>query len=305
VEAALGNVVEVRRLLPQLSIYADVMTVFLASSGLPIADLADSAIGRLRQHRDSAVVDLSLWAAGTWLIERGEAGAVSPLLKELSLLATEQDARRPRLLQASLQARLTLAQGDTAAAIELLNRLLPNAGQQDLRWSPWEALPWERFQLATLLAARGEALKAAQVAAAFDSPASFGYVPGFPRVSSSANDSSGRWVMHPMQMRCAGVFWVSPRDPRAGFSNTELIYGPEVEDGDRRQDDGCSSVPPGKAGPFTDPGLNDLKDYATRMYEWGRAVRRDILVLEYHLKKAGVSPTDFYGDPGDPPPIVE
>ena len=64
-------------------------------------------------------------------------------------------------------------------------------------------------------------------------------------------------------------------------------------------------VPPGKAGPFTYPGLNDLRDYATRMYEWGRAVRRDILVLEYHLKKAGVSPTDFYGDPGDPPPIVE
>ena len=33
---------------------------------------------------------------------------------------------------------------------------------------------------------------------------------------------------------------------------------------------------------------------------WGRAVRRDILVLEYHLKKLGAS--EFYGDPGDPPP---
>jgi len=181
VQAALGNVDEVRRLLLlQTGVSADVMTVLLATSGVPITDLADSALGRLRERHDATNADLSLWAAGTWLIERGEARAVSSLLKELSLLATEPDARRPRLLQASLQARLTLARGDTAGAIVLLERLVPNADQASLRWSPWEALPWERFRLAQLLAARGETVKAAQVAAAFDSPASFGYVPWLP-----------------------------------------------------------------------------------------------------------------------------
>lgn len=38
------------------------------------------------------------------------------------------------------------------------------------------------------------------------------------------------------------------------------------------------------------------------MLQWGRAVRRDILVLEYHLKhNFKVDPREFYTDPGDPP----
>jgi hypothetical protein len=41
-------------------------------------------------------------------------------------------------------------------------------------------MPWERFRLAQLLAARGRLQEAAAVASDFDSPASFGYVPWLP-----------------------------------------------------------------------------------------------------------------------------
>ena len=180
VHAALGSVDEVRRLLPQMGTPADVMTLFLATSGLPIADLADSALARLWQQRDSSADDLTMWAAGTWLINRGDTTSAIGLLSTMEARASGQDTRRPRLLQASLRARLTLARGDTNAAITQLTRLVPDADQGRLRWSPWEALPWERLQLARLLAARGRNMQAAEVAAAFDSPASFGYVPWLP-----------------------------------------------------------------------------------------------------------------------------
>ena len=178
--AALGNVDEVRRLLPSTGSVGDVMTVFFATSGLPIADLADSALARLRQRRDASANDLTMWAAGTWLIHRGDTTSALELLGAMEGYASGQNPRRPRLLQASLRARLTLARGDTTAAIMLLTRLVPDADQSRLRWSPWEALPWERLQLARLLAARGRSVKAAEVAAAFDSPASYGYVPWLP-----------------------------------------------------------------------------------------------------------------------------
>lgn len=42
--------------------------------------------------------------------------------------------------------------------------------------------------------------------------------------------------------------------------------------------------------------------YLRDLDDWARKVRRDILVIEYHLKKLGVDEADIFGDPGDPPP---
>ena len=54
------------------------------------------------------------------------------------------------------------------------------------------------------------------------------------------------------------------------------------------------------------PGGN-RSTYYRDLDDWARKVRRDILVIEYHLKKLGVNPADFYqpADPGDPPPPIE
>ena len=178
--AALQDTAEVRRLLPALGLRADVMTIFLASAGLPIRDLADSALVRLRTLPDSSRSDLALWAVATTLVDRGDLVGARQLDSALALRAADAEARRPRLLLASLRARMTLAQGDTTTAIDLLNKLVPTGDQAALRWSPWEGLPWERFKLAQLLAARGRVLRAAEVAAAFDNPVSFGFLPWLP-----------------------------------------------------------------------------------------------------------------------------
>jgi len=168
------------RLLKQQSASADAVWILLATAAVPIGDMADSAIARLRSGGDSAMVDLSTWAAATWLLERGDTAAVRPMVSGLERAARAPDARRPRLFLASLRARLTLARGDTTAAIDQLSRLVPTADQATLRWNPWEAMPWERFKLAQLLATRGSATRAAELASAFDSPASFGFVPWLP-----------------------------------------------------------------------------------------------------------------------------
>ncbi len=55
-----------------------------------------------------------------------------------------------------------------------------------------------------------------------------------------------------------------------------------------------------------DPARADLRTWGREMREWGIRVRRDILVIEEHLKaqspKNVLTDADFYGDPGDPPP---
>jgi tetratricopeptide (TPR) repeat protein len=180
VDAALGNVAEVRHLLEQLGTSADVVSIFLASSGLPVGDLADAALDRLRRLPDSTTTPLGVWAAGTWAIERGDSRSASLLLERLARLDPGSDGRSHQLLQESLRARLTLMRGDTAAAIAALRRLTPTAEQAALRWNSWEALPWERFRLAQLLVTRGRLREAGEVASEFDSPASFGYVPWLP-----------------------------------------------------------------------------------------------------------------------------
>lgn len=46
----------------------------------------------------------------------------------------------------------------------------------------------------------------------------------------------------------------------------------------------------------------ELLAWCEDMVTWGRRVRRDILVLEHHVKALGKGTPEFYGDPGDPPP---
>ena len=51
------------------------------------------------------------------------------------------------------------------------------------------------------------------------------------------------------------------------------------------------------------PRRNAFQDWAKDWEEFGRRVRRDILVLEKLLvDKKIIDKADLYGDPGDPPP---
>jgi hypothetical protein len=46
------------------------------------------------------------------------------------------------------------------------------------------------------------------------------------------------------------------------------------------------------------------RPYGRRVYNWGRRVRRDILLIEAWIKKQDPG-FATYGDPGDPPPPPE
>ena len=74
----------------------------------------------------------------------------------------------------------------------------------------------------------------------------------------------------------------------------------EMDGWDGRPDEPTGRVP------------QDWAEWAQEMWDWGRRVRRDILVLEYHLfgllnqgdrirERDEVFYSEFYGDPGDPP----
>ena len=180
IHAARGDVARVRDLLPLLGGMTDVMTIFLAGSGLPIAGLADTALERLRRHPDLPENPLRTWATATWALEQGDTVLAISMQAQLARQGLAPEERTARLMHASLVARLTLFRGDTAAAIATLRELRPTADQRTLRWSPWEALPWERMKLVQLLVARGQLVDAAATASEFDSPASFGYVPWLP-----------------------------------------------------------------------------------------------------------------------------
>jgi hypothetical protein len=58
-------------------------------------------------------------------------------------------------------------------------------------------------------------------------------------------------------------------------------------------------------GNLADPNAElVLKEYGRQVQEWGRRVRRDILVLENWLEILYPN-IKFFGDPGDPPPPPE
>jgi hypothetical protein len=68
----------------------------------------------------------------------------------------------------AMTARLLLARGDTAGAIDSLRAIQPVAPLSHLVWRYWDALAPERLLLARLLLARGRAAEAMQVARSFD-----------------------------------------------------------------------------------------------------------------------------------------
>jgi hypothetical protein len=71
----------------------------------------------------------------------------------------------------SLQSRLLLARGDTAAAIASLAANSPTTPKDLLPWRPWESLVADRMLLAQLYLARNQPYEAIKEASVVDAPA--------------------------------------------------------------------------------------------------------------------------------------
>jgi len=144
------------------------------------ARFANSQVNRFRRE-PSSMSGVDLWFLGSWEAHAGRTELAVEIAENLQARNAVAGNRRDSLLVASLTARVTLAQGDSAAALERLRRLEPTAENgSDLVWNPWESLGGERLLLARLLLAKGETVAALQTASIFDAPASITFLPYLP-----------------------------------------------------------------------------------------------------------------------------
>ena len=119
-------------------------------------EFAQAQLERFRRE-PSSINEVNLWFLGSWEAHAGHAVVAAEIAESLQARNTAAGNRRDSLLVASLAARVTLARGDSAAALEQLRHLTPTADDgSDLVWNPWESLAGERLLLARLLFARGE-----------------------------------------------------------------------------------------------------------------------------------------------------
>ena len=117
---------------------------------------AQAKADELGQHlRDRPARQLLL--LGVWRSHRGDTTGAKEVAVVLNRQADSAQDRSTHRAAAILQAHLALALGDTARAMTaLLAALHMRADQQQLVYSPWQPLGFERLLLAQLLAARGD-----------------------------------------------------------------------------------------------------------------------------------------------------
>jgi hypothetical protein len=138
-----------------------------AVAGAPLQDRAAAFIGQFGSDYAQRSTP-SLWLLGSWASHTGDSAALAAIASALESRVNQTDARMDRLMLDVMEARLAVARGDTAVAIGRLEQLVPTASHRELAWSMWEPVAAERLLLAQLLLARGEYVRAHQVASFFD-----------------------------------------------------------------------------------------------------------------------------------------
>ena len=198
---AVGQHEAARRLIEGDTLFnVDLRNVMLTLGALagapfdPAADaFSDSVLTWLRTS-PSDIGGMHLYAAGNWLARRGRVDDAATLAADLARRAATEGGRADSLRWRSVSARLTLARGDTAAAIAQLQALHATGNKAAIQWSPWESLGGERLLLAQLLLATRNTEAALRVARSLDAPARLldvVYVPASLRLRVSAADSWG------------------------------------------------------------------------------------------------------------------
>jgi hypothetical protein len=166
--------------------FAQVYYAYDAVAGAPFAEQADAYADVVLQ----AMADGRTWVPGgfAWLAGLWEAGKGDlDALRDLAAISV--DTPGPvQDVQSALRAHLLAIEGDTAAAIALLQALPPTVGRsatQERRvgilvdW--WENRGFERLLLAEIQAARGDHAAAFRTASLLDHAAPLTYLPLLPR----------------------------------------------------------------------------------------------------------------------------
>ena len=117
----------------------------------------------------------TLWQLGYFEAHRGNAARVRDLARALQIKADSSQLSRDLRLARSVAARLLVLEGDTTAALAILETLRPRARRVALGWWPWESLGPERLLHAELLHRRGRFEEALRVATYLDATEPIGY----------------------------------------------------------------------------------------------------------------------------------
>ena len=142
-----------------------------AAAGVEVGAAADSAVAEITAMVGTGEAPpSSVWILGAALAARGEAGPAQALADTLSAWAEAGGGRPEALMARSLEARSTLARGDTVRALALLRLLVPDKPLAD-PWYPWESLGGEQLLLAEILHGRQEYGEVLRLTAGFDAPA--------------------------------------------------------------------------------------------------------------------------------------
>jgi hypothetical protein len=147
--------------------------LFNADAGVKLSEApGDSAASSLLSRPVSRMPAtrlryLTLWSARTRQVAR-----LDSIATRLRLIADSTGNGSHRLAADGATARLSLLSGDTATAISLLKGLQPAADPGWITWDVFESAAAERFLLAELQLATGDAAAAWETAESFDSPRS-------------------------------------------------------------------------------------------------------------------------------------
>jgi Tfp pilus assembly protein PilF len=110
----------------------------------------------------------ALWHLATWEIHRKNLQRVRNIAQVIQRKADSSGSRGDRLLRDAVVARLRLLEGDSLAALRMLQALRPSGTRQQLAWEPAQSLGPERLELAQLLFSRGRLEEALSVATQLD-----------------------------------------------------------------------------------------------------------------------------------------
>jgi hypothetical protein len=154
----------------------------VARSGIPAARgllVLDAVLGAGPESRGAAEMTAQdapldkvslgrLWWFGEWAAVQGDTARIAAIAQQLRRMTWLSGRAGDLVPLRAMSARLALARGDTAAAIDSLRSLRPMAPLGQLIWGYWEPLSTERMLLANLLLAKGHAAEAMRVADTFD-----------------------------------------------------------------------------------------------------------------------------------------
>jgi hypothetical protein len=107
-----------------------------------------------------------LWFLASWYAHTGEVSQLAAVVKQLEVKAASDPQHR--LLADAMNAKLSLAKGDTALARDQLLALRPTAARIYITWGLWQSLAAERMALAEILLAQGDPTRAIEIASGFD-----------------------------------------------------------------------------------------------------------------------------------------